>query len=324
MQWLDRVSAAMLARTPPQRQVFRDGWGDPDVLDWYASIVREPPEIPEVALRAGARHRLDGLVATDLTFDTPALHLPAAAHPGRARVIEPPDGAERACVLMAAWNEHGYDARTRLARLLAPHGIASVILENPHYGARRADPGDDRPLATVADFAVMGRAAVVEGLTVLAAVRREGRTPGVAGFSMGGNMAAFVGAMAPFPTAISPAAGSHSPAPPFLQGVIRTAIAWDALGGDDPDTRERLRGFFRSASVLDHDPPPHTAAAVMVAGTIDGFVPTSAVLALHRHWPGSKMEWVNAGHATLLWRNKDRMADGIVQSFDRLAALDGA
>ena len=69
------------------------------------------------------------------------------------------------------------------------------------------------------------------------------------------------------------------------------------------------------------NPPPHAAAAVLTAATIDGFVPTSAVLALHRHWPGSEMAWVRAGHATLLWRHKDRMAEGIVRAFERVEAM---
>lgn len=323
VQILDRASAVMLARTPRRRRVFRDGWGDPDVLAWYEGIVRRPPGVAELDVAAGPLRRVDGLVEQDLTFESPAQHLPAASRLARARMVSPGPDPERVLLLMAAWSEHGYRARTALARLLADAGIASLILENPLYGERRTDPGDDRPLATVADFAVMGRAAVVEGMALLGHYRRRGAVTGVGGFSMGGNIAAFIGAMVPFPTAVAPAAGSHSPGPPFLQGVMRAAVDFEALGGDDPETEQRLRDFLLSATVLDHDPPPHAAAAVMVAGTIDGFVPTAAVLALHRHWPGSKVEWVHAGHATLLWRHKDRMAQGAVDAFARLEALGG-
>ena len=307
-------------RTPPHRRVFRDGWGDPDVLDWYASIVKEPPEISPIDLIAGETHHVEGLLETDLTFESPALHLPEASHPGRARMISPDPRPDRICLLMAAWNEHGYGARSKLAHLLAAGGIATVMIENPFYGDRRTDPSDDRPLATVSDFAIMGRAAVVEGVTLLSHFHREGYTPGVSGYSMGGNIAAFIGALVEFPTAIAAIAASHSPAPPFLHGVMRGSIAWDALGGDDPATEQRLRAFFESATVLDHEPAPHTAAAVLVGGTIDGFVPTSAVQALHRHWPGSRVEWVRSGHATLLWRHKERMAEAVIDSFQRLDA----
>jgi hypothetical protein len=320
VQLLDRAAATVMNRTPPQRRVFRDGWGDPDVLEWYASIVRVPPETPSIDLIPGKARLVEGLVETDLTFESPALHLPEASRTARVRMISPDPQPERVCLLMAAWNEHGYRARSKLARLLAADGIATVILENPFYGDRRTDPSDDRPLATVADFGVMGRAAVVEGMALLTHFHREGYDTGVGGYSMGGNIAAFVGALVDFPTAIAPVAASHSPAPPFLHGVMRESLAWDALGGHNADTEHRLQEFFASATVLDHEPPPHTAAAVLVAGTIDGFVPTSAVLALHRHWPGSHMEWVRAGHASLLWRHKDRMARAAVAAFERLDA----
>ncbi|MCJ7726152.1 MAG: alpha/beta hydrolase family protein [Acidimicrobiia bacterium] len=317
VQWIDRASGALLERTPPNRRVFRDGWGDADVLDWYASIVREPPD-PSLHLVTGESRVIDGLTETDLTFDSPALHLPEASRLGRARMIAADPPPNRVLLLMAAWNEHGYGARSKLARLLAAEGIATVMLENPFYGDRRADPTDDRPIATVSDFAVMGRAAVVEGMALLAHFHDQGYDTGVGGFSMGGNIAAFVAALTGFPTAIALAAASHSPAPPFLHGVMRGSLAWDALGGDNIDTEQRLRDFFASATVLDHEPPPHVAAAELLAGTIDGFVPTSAVLALHRHWPGSHIEWTRAGHATLLWRRKDLMAKSAVTAFQRL------
>jgi pimeloyl-ACP methyl ester carboxylesterase len=322
VQWLDSISAKALTRTPPHRRVFRDGWGDPGVLEWYSSIVGNvPSDIPDIDLVEGSPVLSKGLTVSDLRFQSPALHLPDASQPARARLITPDREPQRICLLMAAWNEHGYGARTKLARLLAAEGIATVILENPMYGDRRTDPGDSRPLGTVSDFAVMGRAAVVEGRALLAHFHRQGLHTGVGGFSMGGNIAAFVGATVPFPTAIAVVSASHSPSPPFLQGAISRAVAFEALGGDTPETRQRLHQFMLSASVLDYEPREHTRAAVLLAGTIDGIVPTSAVQALHRHWPGSRLEWVHAGHATLLWLNKDRMAAATVDAFNRVDAM---
>lgn len=322
VQWLDFVSAVALTRTSPHHRVFRDGWGDPGVLEWYSSIVgRVPSDIPEIDLIEDPPVLSKGLTVSDLRFQSPALHLPDASQPARARLIAPDPEPRRICLLMAAWNEHGYGARTKLARLLAAEGIATVILENPMYGDRRTDPGDDRPLGSVSDFAVMGRAAVVEGRALLAHFHRRGRHTGVGGFSMGGNIAAFVGATVPFPTAITAVGASYSPGPPFLQGAISRAVAFDALGGDTPETRQRLQQFMLSASVLDHEPREHTRAAVLLAGTIDGFVPTSAVQALHRHWPGSRLDWVHAGHATLLWLNRDLVAAATIDAFDRVDAM---
>jgi pimeloyl-ACP methyl ester carboxylesterase len=58
-----------------------------------------------------------------------------------------------------------------------------------------------------------------------------------------------------------------------------------------------------------------------MAGTVDGFIPTAAVQRLHRHWPGSRLDWVHAGHGSLMWRRKDRLVNTIEDSFDRAAAL---
>lgn len=291
------------------------------MIDWYRSIVRTPPPPAQIDVRHRPARRAGGLTVRDLVFESPAERLPPASRVARARMITPGGDPDRICVLMAAWNDHGYRTRRQLARILADRGIASVMLENPLYGDRRTDPDDDRPLATAADFAVMGRAAVVEGRALVNHLRGQGYRVGVAGYSMGGNLAAFVGTMVSFPVAVAPTASPHAAGPAFVHGILRLGVAWDAFD-DDPDrARGELSEFLHSASVLDWEAPPHLAAAVIVAGTVDGFVPTASVQAIHRHWAGSAMEWVKAGHASLLWRNKDRLADAVEASFDRLAAL---
>jgi pimeloyl-ACP methyl ester carboxylesterase len=140
---------------------------------------------------------------------------------------------------------------------------------------------------------------------------------------MGGNLAAFVGATVSFPVATAPLAAAHSPAPAFLDGVLRMSIDWDALGGRTEETASSLREYLGAATILNHPPPEHMRAAVIVAGTRDGFIPTAAVHTIHRHWPGSRLDWVNAGHSSMLWRRKDRLVTGIVDSFDRLDAISG-
>ena len=167
----------------------------------------------------------------------------------------------------------------------------------------------------------MGRSAVLEGRVLADHLRRQGYRVGVSGYSMGGNMAGFLAAAMPFPVATALLAAPFSPGPPFLHGILRTTIAWEALGGDTPEVRDRLSEVLHSASVLRFPAPPHTRAAVLVAATRDGYVPTAAAQAVHRHWPGSEMEWVNAGHGSLLWFHRDRLVEAVVRSFER---LDGA
>jgi pimeloyl-ACP methyl ester carboxylesterase len=235
----------------------------------------------------------------------------------------PEEGADRIVVLMAAWNEHDSRARFGIARRLARRGIGSLVLENPYYGIRRPDDHDGQPIRTVADFFRMGIGAVMEGRGLLATVRAAGHIPGVAGYSMGGNMSALVSATMTFPIATAPLAASYSPSPVYLDGALRGGIAWDALGGRS-SAEPKLRQALLTASVLDVPAPDHTQYAVLVSARSDGYVPVATTEALHAHWPGSELRWVSGGHATLLWFNKGALAAAIVDSFDRLVHAGAA
>ena len=232
MHWLDAISARALARTPPHKRVFRRGWGDPDALAAYLAESAATVPIPGLEITEGAEQTWDGLVGRDLVFESPGRYLPEASRLARARLVGPPSGTDRAVVLMASWNDHGYAGRAKLAADLAARGIASAMLEQPFYGERRAYPGDEQPIATVADFMWMGRSAVLEGRVLADHLRRQGYRVGVSGYSMGGNMAGFLAAAMPFPVATALLAAPFSPGPPFLHGILRTTIAWEALGGD--------------------------------------------------------------------------------------------
>jgi dienelactone hydrolase len=318
---LDRVAARSLSRIPPERRIFRGGWGDGRILDHYRAVVDNPPPIPDTAVHEGPRRQVGGLVVRDLTFTSPGDFLPPQATTAAARLVTPEPGSGRLVVLMAAWNDVDYRTRWHLAQLLAKRGIASVMLQQPFYGIRGPLPGDGQPITTVSDFAVMGRTAVLEGRVLAAHFHERSWQVGVSGYSMGGNLAALVAVTAPFPLACAPLAAPHSPGPPFVHGLLRHAIDWNALGGDDPGTRKRLSDFLHATTILHFPAPDHTRAAVMVAATRDGYVPTAAVQAVHRHWPGSEVDWVNGGHASLLWQHKDRLVAGVERSFDRLEAL---
>ena len=318
MHWLDAISARALARTPPHKRVFRGGWGDPAAMAAYLEEAASSTPIPEIPVEEGPERPFDSLATRDLSFESPGRFLPEAGRVARARLVSGPGDPERLVVLMAAWNDHGYQGRWRLARDLAARGVASVLLEQPFYGARRAVPGEEQPITTVADFMWMGRSAVLEGRVLADYFRRRGHRVGVAGYSMGGNMAGFLAATMPFPVAPALLAAPFSPGPPFLHGILQATIDWEALGGDTPPNRERLSEALHSASILRFPAPDHTRAAVLVAATRDGYVPTAAAQAIHRHWPGSVMEWVNAGHGTLLWFHRDRLVEAVLRSFARL------
>jgi len=311
MHPVDRAAALLFRFGPGSLKVFQGGWGDADLMESLRVTDQIAAPAP-ISITWGDERPIADTVITDGSFPSPAAHLPAAGRLAAVRMVAPTVPNGRLVVMMAAWNDHGYRTRTGLATGLAARGVTSVMLENPYYGARR--PWDDPPIRTVADFAVMGRAAVDEGRALLAHFAST-HDVGIAGYSMGGNIAALIGAAMVQPVAIAALAASHSPGPVWTDGIIRHMVDWDALGGEAQ--LPRLRSELSQATVLDLPASPHTATAVIVGGSRDGYIPRNAVEDLHAHWPGSELRWLPAGHATMIWRQKDELIDAIVGSFDR-------
>ncbi len=321
MRTVDRGAARLVSLIQP---FFHGGWGDRGLIEEFIELSRHKPPDNDIDVR-WTLHAGGALRVADGEFLSPGPHLPEECRAAHLRLVAPAQRADRVVVLMSAWNDHGYRTRSRLANRLARHGVASAMLENPFFGVRR--PGrDGHPVATVADFFVMGYAAAREGIALAAHLARSGgpglaaeRRIGVSGFSMGGNIAAFVSTMAPLPVATAPLAASHSPQPVFLDGAMRAAIDWAALAnGDDPEAR--LGRYLGGLSVLHYPPPPHVRHAVLVAGRNDAYVPPEAVTTLHDHWPGSELRWTREGHATLRFLRLPTLVQAILDSFDRLEA----
>ena len=291
--------------------MFCDGWGD-EATAGLLDLRRHPlPALGPHELRAVARWETDGLQITDVEFPgSPELAVPIRT--GRARIVAPCRRVRGWCLVMPAWNQEGYRSRTPFAVGLARRGIGALIPESPYYGSRRIHTGGP-PIRTVADFALLGRAVIAEALALLGSLRRRGPV-GVTGYSMGGNLAAFVGALSTEPLAIAPLAPSHSPGPVYLEGALRRSIAWEALGRGAADRLARLLG---AATVLSLPPTPSTAAAVLVAASYDGYVPAQATVELHQHWPGSELRWVRAGHGTLWWLHRRLLVAAVVDAFSR-------
>jgi hypothetical protein len=320
MHPIDRVAAIMVRHGPGRLRIFPGGWGDPLHVAQLGDTGPLLGEAPGLEIEWGHTKHLADRAVRDGRFAA-LTDVPEPARVGRIRLITPAAGTDRLCLLIAAWNDHGFATREQLADHLLARGIASLIVEIPYYGTRRVVAADEQPIQTVADFARMGLGTVVEGRALLRYFRSRYQM-GVSGYSMGGNISALIGASAGFPVAMAPLAASHSPGPVFLDGVISNGIQWDALGGKDQEPK--LRAALSATSVLSLPAPPWAHAAVLVAARSDGFIPREATEELHRHWPGSELRWQRGGHATVLWQRRDVLAEAIADSFDRLAVTHSA
>jgi dienelactone hydrolase len=316
MHLLDRLIASAL----PRGRFFRSGWGDQDLLGSLAEDdLASVPVDTEVMWRPP--RRFGDLVVQDGAFESPEQRLPRAVRLARVRRLGAAGVEPRAAVvLLAASGDQGYRARTALVRPLLARGLAVLLLENPYYGARRPADQDGVALPTVSDFALMAVAVVKEAKALLAVARRDVPRTCVAGYSMGGNLAAVVAATVPFAVGAVPLAPSASPAPVFTDGVLRVYPALGALAGHDEgpeEARTRLRTFLARFDVTRLSRPRAPHAAIVVGTKDDGFVPPSEMRRLAAHW-SCELRWLQAGHASGYLFHRAAMRQALLDAISRL------
>ena len=134
---LDRLAAVAFRVTPRVSTVFPEGWGDETQLDLLATpqVVLEPAPLDIVWSRKEEHPGYRVRRGQFLSPITALLPEPARLVP--VEWIEPGAGGDRVCVLLPAWNDHGFAKRRRLAGGLAERGIATISFDIPLYGARR-------------------------------------------------------------------------------------------------------------------------------------------------------------------------------------------
>ncbi|MGA9520070.1 MAG: alpha/beta hydrolase family protein [Myxococcaceae bacterium] len=292
MHWLDALYGMLLRRTPS----FRRGWGDEAWLRGPPPDLLEVSEPSPLSIEWGRSRVNRDEHVREGSFVSCEPALPGPCQRVHLRWISPAQGPVRAtCLLLASWGDENGSMRLRIARPLVREGISVLVMENAFYGVRRTEPASAAPLATVSDFVRMGTATVREARALARWMRDEGLpAPMLAGYSMGGQMAALTAASVPWPVRVVAMAPSASPAPVFTEGPLHRAIDWDALGG--AAAKPRLAELLRSFSVLRLPPPDSRGRAIVVGTRRDGFVPPSDMQAIATHWPHAELRWLDAGH----------------------------
>jgi len=311
MDLLDLALSAALGRS----RFFADGWGDVALLESEpGDVAGRPPDAIEVEL--GPPERRDGLLARAGSFESPEPRLTAGRH-ARVRILEPADPARAAVLLMAAAGDQGFTARETFAASLVRAGTAVLVLENPFYGNRRPVGQAGTALRTVSDLALMVSTAVREGRALTAWLRsRHGRV-GVAGYSMGGQVAALIAGASPFPLAVAAAAPPVTQASVFVRGYLRHLVDLDALGG--PEARALLERRLSRLDVRALPPPPRGSSMVVVGARRDGIVPPADPAAIAEHW-GAELRWIEAGHVSAVLFHAEALRRAVR---DALAGLRG-
>ncbi len=302
---------------------FNEGWGDRALCDSTdpAELAGRPP--PRLEVKLGPARPAHGGILVEGTFPSPERCLPECARTARFRLLLPEGRPAGVAVHLAASGDQGFGIRLRFARPLLARGIGALVLENPFYGARRPPDQHRHAMRSVSDLHLLGRATFLEARGLLRWLS-EGlrvRRLGVTGYSMGGQLAAMVGASWPEPLAVVPVAPTCSPDSVLREGVLRHVAHWRALagaGGDEEAARAELIGHLARFAVTALPPPCWPRAAIVVGTEADGVVPPAEMDKIARHW-GAELRWLPAGHVTAVVLHLDAMRQAIADAFDRLA-----
>ncbi len=309
------LAVAWLSR---RSKLFSHGWGDEALFARLSDRVSyfDPPS--RIALHWSTGRELRGITRRDGTFLSPLELLPEHTRTVHVRAWTRAEHTA-ACVILAGSRDEGFRAREHIFGGLIGRGLDLHFLENPFYGSRRTPPGPSR--MTISDHGLMVLGMVLEARALLEHLHPRYPKLVVAGYSMGGHMAAITAAVTPLAVGCAALATGASASSIYTRGLLSWSVDLDALGGA-PDlratARERLHQLFEVADVTRYPLPVRSDAAVIVGCKRDGYVFNSETERLHRHWKGSALRWIPAGHFSALVTSRRALCDCVAEAADKL------
>ena len=308
--------------------LYRNGFGDRATLERIVdSIATFTParDAGDVVMRYEGRPKeVTGGERHWATFESPApTPMPAECRTARVQIWTPTRPTGAMCILLASTGEEGFWSRQALAKRLLAEGIGSILLENPFYGSRRPHGQRGPVLRTVVDQFAMNTATVDEARALLGWIRRRGQIGGVTGYSQGGFMAAFAAAFVDFPVVVVPRAAGTQAAPVLTEWALSRAVHWPSLAreaGSVAQARTELAQHLGVVDLTRHPAPVAPELATIMVARHDRVFPIRTGLALHAHWPGSKLVVSNAGHVTSVFLDDEAHVAALLAAFDRAGA----
>jgi pimeloyl-ACP methyl ester carboxylesterase len=309
------LAVAWLAR---RSKMFSLGWGDEAIFARLSERLSysAPPSPIALSWSTGVKHR--GITRRDGTFRSPLDLLPESARTVNVRTWTGV-GHEAACIFLAASRDEGFRLREHVFGGLSARRFDLYFLENPFYGARRTPQGPSQ--MTVSDQGLMALGMVLEARALVENLRLQYQKLVVAGYSMGGHMAAITAAVVPFAVGCAALATGASASSIYTRGLLSWSVDLDALV-DEPDSRTsaraRLAQVFDVADLTRYPLPLRPDAAVIAGCTRDGYVFNSETERLHQHWKGSTVRWIPAGHFSALITSRLALCQCIEEVADKL------
>jgi len=313
------LAIALLSRWS---KLFSHGWGEEWLLTELTERVSYADPPSSISIMWSPRGERDGVMQRDGAFASPLALLPKEASTAHVRAWTR-GGNDAAVVILAASRDEGYQVRERVFGPLIRRSIDLYFMENPFYGLRRTRGGPS--LITVSDHGLMVLGMVWEARALLEHLRNRYEKVAVAGYSMGGHMAAITAAVTRFPLACAALAAGASASSVYTRGLLSWSVDFTALGtalGGGATRRlaaqERLLRLFAVADVTCFPAPQRPDAAVIAGCRRDGYVLHSETERLHQHWPGSSLRWISAGHFSALVSSRRALCNCVADAIDKL------
>jgi len=310
----DVFSAWLSARS----KLFSGGWGDEVLLARVTDLRAYIDAAPQPAINwysSGLRRELHVL---DGSFVSPLDLLPEQTAVAHVRAWKR-EGNDTACILLAASRDEGYKVRERIFGSLVQRGLDLYLLENAYYGLRRTDGGQS--LRTVSDHILMIAATLCESRALLMYLKHSYPKLVVAGYSMGGHVAALAAARSPEPVGCAALATGASGAAVYTRGLLQWSVDFRNLPPESPGdrkARERMQQLFLSADITQHPAPLRVDAAVIAGCKRDAYVLQSETERLHSHWRGSTLRWLDTGHFSAPLTSRRALCDCVAEAAEKL------
>lgn len=305
---LDRAMAWLSRRS----RMFSNGWGDESVLAELSLRSQYLQATDPIGVEWSSHQARGNEICSNGSFASPLAALPDIAATAYLRAYSRPRNPS-ACVVLAASRDEGYSVRERVFGMLTARGIDLYFLENPYYGMRRHGGGPSK--ITVADHGLMALGIVLEARALLAYLQPRYAKLAVAGYSMGGHMAAITATVSPLPVACAALATGASASSIYTQGLLSCSVDFKTLGDD---ARDRLHRLFDVAEITRFPLPLRVDAAVVSGCTQDGYVLRSETERLHSHWSGSTLRWIDAGHFSALLTERQALRSCVEEAVNKL------
>jgi hypothetical protein len=299
-------------------KLFSRGWGEESLLGELSTRVSYSDPPAPISVEWHSMRKRGRIVRRDGTFASPLGLLPKETRTVHLRAWLH-DGNHAACVILAASRDEGYQPREHVFGPLIARGLDLYFLVNPFYGRRRVSGGPS--FITVSDHGLMALGMVLEARALLENLNERYPKLVVAGYSMGGHMAAITAAVTPSSVACAALATGASASSIYTRGLLSWSVDLDALGGGAhlrAAARERLQQLFSVADITRYPPPVRADAAVIAGCTRDGYVPSSETKCLHQHWRGSRLRWISAGHFSALITSGSELRNCVADAVGKL------